>query len=293
MDKLLVDFLQQLIYGIITGSMYVTIAVGFSLLWGILNMLNFSHGEFFMLGGYLTYYSFTLYKINPFVSVFIAIIVVFFLGVGTFKFIIFPINKKPNWELNAIILTLGISICLQNGALLIFGETYKGMPSFFDITVRFLGVAIGLDRLMILLVGLALITFLLFFVTKTNTGLSMQAIAQDKNSALLMGINIKRVYLLTFGVSVALSGAAGALLAPIYFIYPSVGFQPMLMAFSVVILGGLGNVKGAIFAGFLVGIIESFSIYLLSAAWKDIVIFSIIIIILVIRPQGLFGLKET
>lgn len=292
MDTVMADLLQHLIYGIIIGSMYVLMAAGFSLIWGILGMLNFSHGEFFMLGGYLTYYAFTVFHVNPFICVFLSILLLLVIGAVIFGTVIFPISEKPNWELNAIILTLGVSICLQNAVLLGFGETYKGMPMFFDTSLKFWGVVIGLDRLMVLFIGLALIIFLLLFVTKTDTGLSMQAIAQDKNSALLIGINIRRIYIVTFGVSVALAGAAGGLLAPIYFIYPTVGFTPMLMAFAVVILGGLGSMKGAIFAGFLVGIIESFTILILSSAWKDIVIFSLIVVIIVIKPTGLFGLKE-
>ena len=292
MDTILVDISQHFIYGIITGSMYVLMAVGFSLIWGILDMLNFSHGEFFMLGGYLTYYLFTFLNMNPFIAVFLSMVILLIFGSIIFGIVVFPMIKKPNWIMNGIILTLGISICLQNGALLTFGETYKGMPQFFDTSLRFFGVVIGLDRLMVLLIGLVLITCLLFFVTKTDTGLCMQAVSQDKDSALLMGINIRRIYVITFGVSAALAGAAGGLLAPIYFVYPSVGFTPMLMAFAVVILGGLGSVKGAIFAGFLVGIIENFTIFLLSSAWKDVVIFSIIIVILLIRPRGLFGVKD-
>jgi len=292
MDTILADLLQHLIYGIIAGAMYVLMAVGFSLVWGIMGLLNFSHGEFYMLGGYATYYLFTFFNINPFVSVFLAIAILFLFGSIIFSTAIFPIIKKPNWHNNAIILTLGIGICLQNIALLVFGERYKGMPGFFEATLRFWGVVIGADRLMILLIGLTLILALLVFVKKTTTGLSIQALSQDKNAALLMGIHIKRVYTVTFGVSVALAGAAGGLLAPLYFIYPTVGFTPILMAFAVVILGGLGSVKGAIYAGFLTGIIESFTILFLSAVWKDIIIFSLIIIILTLKPAGLFGIKE-
>lgn len=286
------DFLQHLIYGIVGGSMYVLMAVGFSLIWGIMGMLNFSHGEFYMLGGYLTYYIFTMFNINPFVSVFLAIVILLLIGSAIFEVGIFHLIKKPKWEINAIILTLGIGICLQNVALLCFGERYKGIPSFFKASLKFWEIVIGVDRLMVLCVGLVLIVALLFFVKKTNTGLSMQAIAQDKNAALLMGINIRRIYMVTFGVSVALAGAAGGLLAPIYFIYPTVGFTPILMAFAVVIVGGLGNIKGAIYAGFLVGVIESFTVLIFSSAWKDIVIFSLIIVFLTLRPTGMFGTKQ-
>jgi len=291
MDALLAGILQHLIYGVIAGAMYVLMAVGFSLVWGIMGLLNFSHGEFYMLGGYLTYYLFTLFHINPFVSVFFAIAILFLFGSGLFGTAIYPISKKPNWDINAIILTLGIGICLQNMALMVFGERYKGMPGFFKANLKFWGVVIGVDRLMILVIGFVLIFALLVFVKKTITGLSIQALSQDNNAALLMGVHKRRIYTVTFGVSVALAGAAGGLLAPIYFIYPTVGFTPILMAFAVVILGGLGSVKGAIYAGFLTGIIESFTILFLSAVWKDIIIFSLIIVILSLRPTGLFGVK--
>lgn len=131
------DFMQHFIYGMIIGSMYVLMAVGFSLIWGIMGLLNFSHGEFYMLGGYFTYYLFTLFNINPFVSVFLALAIVLAIGAGIFHVGIFPITRKPNWEINAVILTLGIGICLQNIALFTFGERYKGMPHFFKANIKF------------------------------------------------------------------------------------------------------------------------------------------------------------
>jgi branched-chain amino acid transport system permease protein len=286
------DIIQHLIYGIVAGSMYVLMAVGFSLIWGIMDMLNFAHGEFYMLGGYFTYYCFTLFHINPFLSVFMAMALIFFIGAGIFNLGMHSLSKKPHWHINAIIFTLGVGISIQNIALLCFGGRYKGIPCFFDSNVKLWGAVIGVDRLMVLIVGLILIIALLWFVKRTTVGLSMQAIAQNTNAARLMGINIKRIYTITFGVSVALAAAAGGLLAPIYFIYPTVGHTPLLMAFAVVILGGLGNVKGAIYAGFLVGVIESFTILFLSSEVKDLVIFSLVIVLLTLRPTGLFGLKQ-
>lgn len=286
------QIIQQLIYGLVMGSMYVLMAVGFSLIWGIMDMLNFAHGEFYMLGAYFVYYFFVFLGINPFLSILLMMVILFFIGIVLFKFTVFPLRNRPEWLIHAIIITLGLSICLQNLAQILFGAKYKGIPRYFDATLRFHGVSIGVDRILIFIVGLALIIGLWIIINRTRVGLSMQAISQDREAALLMGINIDRIYFVTFGISAALAGAAGGLLAPIYCIYPTVGVMPGLMAFAIVILGGLGSVKGAIYAGFIIGVIESISILFLSSAWKDVVIFSLMILVLVFKPKGLCGLKE-
>lgn len=284
---------QQLFYGLILGAVYVLMAVGFSLIWGIMDMLNFSHGEFFMLGGYFTFFLFQYLNLNPIVAVFLAMIITGAMAALMFNFIVFPINRKPNWLTNTIIITLGISISLQNLALLVFGERYKIMPKFINYNLKFWDISIGADRLVILAFALVVIFVLWVFIQKSNIGVAMQAIAQSKVAAQIMGLPIKFIYLITFAVSCSLAAAAGGLLAPIYSIYPTVGFMPMLMAFLVVILGGLGSVKGAILAGFMLGVVESFTVLFISAAWKEVAMFALMIIILSVRPAGLFGTRGT
>jgi branched-chain amino acid transport system permease protein len=283
---------QQLFYGLIIGSMYVLMAVGLSLIWGIMDMLNFAHGEFFMLGGYFTYFLVTFLPINPLISIFISMILVAGIGALFFNFLIYPINNKPNWLTNAIIITLGISICTQNLALVIFGERYKTLPKFIDHTFTLWGVIVGADRLIVLVLALFLIVGLWVFMQRTNIGICMQAVAQDKKAAYITGLPIKTIYIVTFAVSSALAAVTGGLLAPIYSIYPTVGFMPLLIAFLVVILGGLGSIKGAIYAGFFLGIVESMAILFVTSAWKEVAMFAIMILILSFRPAGLFGIRS-
>jgi branched-chain amino acid transport system permease protein len=284
--------LQQLLYGLLMGSIYVLMAVGFSLIWGIMDMLNFAHGEFFMLGAYFTYYLSQVMHVNPIISIFGAFILVGILGGLLFNFIIYPINKKPNWLVNTIIITLGVSICTQNLALIVFGERYKTLPKFIEYTVSILGINIGAQRLIIMIIALILLGGLWIFIQKTDIGISMQAVGQNNEAAQIVGLPIRAIYTSTFVVSGALAGAAGGLLAPIYSIYPSVGFMPMVMAFLVVILGGLGSIKGAVYAGFLLGIVESMAILYLSTAWKAVAVFALMIAVLSFRPTGLFGTRS-
>jgi branched-chain amino acid transport system permease protein len=284
--------LQQVVYGIIMGSMYVLMAVGFSLIWGIMDMLNFAHGEFYMLGAYFTYYILTFFGINPFFSIFLVMAILFVVGIFLFRLTIAPLQNKPGWQNNTVIVTLGVSISLQNLAQIVFGERYKGIERYFNETLKFHGLAVGVDRIFIFALGLSLVIALWIIIKRTRVGLSMRAISQDREAASLMGINNNQIYIITFGISGALAGAAGGLLAPIYFIYPTVGFMPLLMAFVVVILGGLGSVEGAIYAGFILGIIESISVLFLSSAWKDVVIFMLMILVLVFKPMGLCGIKK-
>jgi len=284
--------LQQLLYGILMGSVYVLMAVGFSLIWGIMDMLNFAHGEFFMLGAYFTYYFSQAMHIHPIIAVFIAFILVGVFSGLIFNLIIYPINKKPNWLTNTIIITLGVSICTQNLALQFFGERYKTLPKFIEYTVSFWGVNIGADRLVIMLIALLLLAGLWFFIQNTDIGISMQAVGQNTEAAQLIGLPIRTIYTATFVISGALAGAAGGLLAPVYSIYPTVGFMPLIMAFLVVILGGLGSIKGAVYAGFLLGIVESLAILYLSTAWKGVVVFALMIAVLSFKPTGLFGTRS-
>jgi branched-chain amino acid transport system permease protein len=283
---------QQLLYGLLIGSIYVMMAVGFSLIWGIMGMLNFAHGEFFMLGAYFTFYLSQVLHINPIISIFVAFTLVGILGGLLFNFIIYPINKKPNWLVNTIIITLGVSICAQNLALIVFGERYKTLPNFSDYTVSFLGINIGAQRLIVMMIALILLGALWAFIKKTDIGISMQAVGQSNEAAQIIGLPIRAIYTATFVVSGALAGAAGGLLAPIYSIYPTVGFMPMVMAFLVVILGGLGSIKGAVYAGFLLGIVESLAILYLSTAWKGVAVFALMIAVISFRPTGLFGTRS-
>ena len=286
--------LQQLFYGLVLGSNYVLIAAGFSLIWGVVGVLNLSHGEFFMLGAYASYYVFKYVGGGFFPAIILSMVFIFFIGVLFEKVTIEPLRKraKLDYEMSTLMMTIGISIFLQNFVLIVFGPKYKGVPAFFDGIIRMGPIIMSYDRLAIFIVALILIFLLLFLFKHTRIGLAMRAVSENPDGAALAGISINRVLYISFGLSTALAAAGGGLLIPIYNAYPTVGANIILLAFSIVIFGGLGSVKGAVYAGFLVGVLESFAVLYISSSWKDVIVFLIVIVVLTFRPRGLKGLKE-
>jgi branched-chain amino acid transport system permease protein len=284
--------IQQAVYGLVIGSSYVLMAAGFSLIWGMMGVLNLAHGEFYMLGAYVAYYASSLLGFNPIISSLIATCVIFLFGVLFERSLLSPIYGRLGWETNTVLITVGASIFLQNVALVIFGEKYKGLPQYFEGDLEIWKIVLSYDRLVVFLVGCFLIAFLWYFMKYTRVGMAMRAISQNRDGAYLAGVNVRRIFYIAFGLSAAFAAAAGALLAPIFFVYPTVGAGPLLMAFAIVIFGGLGSVKGAIYAGFLVGVFESLIVLMVSSAWKDVFVFILVIIILTVRPRGLFGIRE-
>ena len=270
------------------------IAAGFSLIWGVVGVLNLSHGEFFMLGAYATYYVFKYIGGGFFPAIILSMVFIFFIGVLFEKVTIEPLRKraKLDYEMSTLMMTIGISIFLQNFVLIVFGPKYKGVPAFFDGIIRMGPIIMSYDRLAIFIVALILIFLLLFLFKHTRIGLAMRAVSENPDGAALAGISINRVLYISFGFSTALAAAGGGLLIPIYNAYPTVGANIILLAFSIVIFGGLGSVKGAVYAGFLVGILESFAVLYISSSWKDVIVFLIVIVVLTFRPRGLKGLKE-
>ena len=285
---------QQTFYGLVLGSSYVLIAAGFSLIWGVVGVLNLAHGEFFMLGAFTTYYVFTSLGWGPVHSTVISMLLTFLFAVLLEKLTLEPLQsrQRADYEMGTLIMTLGIQIFLQNLALILFGPQYKGIPAYFSGMIRLGFIMITYDRLVIFLVALLLIGILLYLFKHTRIGLAMRAVSENSDGAALAGIPKKRIFYFSFGLSAAFAGAAGALLIPIYNAYPTVGGNVVLLAFSIVIFGGLGSVKGAIYAGFLVGVLESLSVLFISSSWKDVIVFIIVILVLVFKPRGLCGIKE-
>jgi len=286
--------LRQAFYGLVLGSNYVLIAAGFSLVWGVVGVMNIAHGEFFMLGAYAAYFILTFLGWNLFLTTIAAMALIFLIGVFFEKMTIDPLRprKKLDYDMGTLIMTIGISIFLQNLALIVFGPKYKGVPAYFDGMVRLGPIIMSYDRIAIFLVALLLIGILLFLIKHTRIGLALRAVSENPDGAALAGIPIGRVLYFAFGLSASFAGAAGVLLIPIYNVYPTVGGNVILLAFSIVIFGGLGSVKGAIYAGFLIGILESLAVLFISSAWKDVIVFAIVILVLTFRPRGLMGTKE-
>jgi branched-chain amino acid transport system permease protein len=283
--------LQQVAYGLVMGASYVLMAAGFSLIWGMMGVLNLAHGEFYMLGAFAAYYASSLLGLNPVLSAFIAMVLILFFGMGFERILLAPLYGRKGADTDTVLITVGASILIQNLALIFFGEKYKGLPMYFDGELELGPIILSYDRLIVLIVGLLLICLLWYLMKFTRIGMAMRAVSQNRDGASLIGINVGRIFYLAFGLSAAFAAAAGALLAPIFFVYPTVGAGPLLMAFAIVIFGGLGSVKGAIFAGFIFGVFESLMVLMVSSEWKDVLVFILVIIILAIRPRGLFGIQ--
>jgi branched-chain amino acid transport system permease protein len=283
---------EQLINGLVLGSMYALVASGLTLIWGTMKMLNFAHGELYMVGGYILYFVLMFFGIHPFWGIFLAMLFAFVLGLVMERTLIHPLLDKPGWDVSPLVVTLGVSIFLQNFALKAWGERFKSVPYFIEGTLEAGGFRIAYQRILILVVAAVVMFGFWLYVKKSRFGIALRATAQDRESATILGINSHRIYMLTFGISSALAALAATMLAPLFLINPWMGIPPQLKAFIVVVLGGLGSFEGAILGGFLLGTIESLAIVFLSSEWKDVVSFLVLILILIIRPSGFFGTKE-
>jgi len=284
--------IEQLLNGLVLGCMYASVASGLTLIWGTMKMLNFAHGEFYMVGGYVLYFATTAFGIPPLPGLVLAVVMVFVLGALLEKGVIEPLLKKPGWELSPLVATVGASIAIQNAALKFFGERFKNLPYFLDGTLELFGIRMAYQRIMIFSVTAAVMLGFWVFIKKARFGLGLRAVAQDRDAAILVGINFKTVYTINFGLSCGLAALAAGLLAPIFSINPWMGHAALTKGFIAVVLGGLGSFEGAILAGMILGTVESIAVITLSSEWKDVVAFAIFILVLTLRPSGLFGAKE-
>jgi len=295
MDFNVTLFLEMLSNGLFTGAMYSLIALGFALIWGILHLFNFGHGGFYMVGAYLTWiFAFHL-KINLLLSIILTFIIMFFLGILIEVALVRPLGKyrgKEEWMMGTVVVTLMTAIFFEASALSLFGGNFKTLPPLVSEVIDLGFYRVSYQMIISFGLAVALIIIMWQFLSKTKIGLAMQAMSQENEGAQMVGINPTFIYLLTFGISAAFAGTAGGLLAPIYNIYPTVGWPAFGKAFVVVMIGGLGRISGTIFAGFLLGFLESFSNTYISSQWTHVISFGTMILVLLVRPKGLFGIKE-
>jgi branched-chain amino acid transport system permease protein len=285
---MLATVVQLIINGLLLGGIYALISIGLTLIFGVLEIINFAHGEFLMLSMYASYWLFQLYGVDPYVSLFMVIPTFFLMGLAVQRVIIQPIIHAP--PLNQIFVTVGLSLVLQNGALFVWKADYRTVRTAYStLALKTGGLMISFPRLVAFVLALAIIAALLIFLKQTYTGKAIRALAQQKRAAMLMGINIYRTYQIAFGIGIACVGAAGAMLIPIYYAFPTVGALFVLIAFVVVILGGYNSLIGALVGGLIIGVVEAFSGFFLSPHLKEAVYFVMFILILLLRPTGLFG----
>jgi branched-subunit amino acid ABC-type transport system permease component/ABC-type branched-subunit amino acid transport system substrate-binding protein len=281
--------LQTVASGLLTGGIYALIGIGLTIIFGVMRVVNFAHGALVMVGMYGTYFLFTQLRIDPFLSLVVIMPAMFLIGGVIEKLFINPILKAP--ERNQILLTEGISIVLINTALLLFTANYLTMTtSYAGATVRLGGVSVSKPQLAAFGIAFVITVALYAFLMKTDNGRRIRATAQDSEAAQSLGVNIRRVQTLTFGLGVACAGAAGALLMPIYYrVEPYAGSPFSLKAFIVVVLGGMGSVNGALVGGILLGIAESLGAVYISTGYKDAIGFVIFLLVLLLKPSGLMG----
>ena len=280
--------LQIAANGLLLGGWYALLAVGLTLIFGVLRVVNFAHAEFMMLGMYGAYWLWAGFGLDPYVSVVLVTPAIFLLGVLVDRVVIRRSIGKP--DVTVVFATLGLSILLQNAALTLWRADIRSVTTFAGGAVLDLG-GVRLSVAMTVAFGAALLFALglWLFLTRTMYGRAIQAVAQNRRAAALMGINVKRVYLYTYSAAVAAAGAMGVLVAPIFTIFPTVGQTHIVTVFVIVVLGGLGSVPGALLAALLVGVIRAGAGFLIGTAWGELAYFAVFLLVLIVRPQGFFG----
>lgn len=287
----MLEFMQVVVSGILLGGVYALLSVGLNLIFGVVRVINFAHGELLMIGMYITFWMFTLAGIDPYLTIIFVAPALFVVGVIIQRLVIQPIQEAS--AMMKVFATCGLFILLQNLALILFRGDFRYIQADISMaSLKVSGVSVSLPRLIAF--GAALLIFgSLYVVLKyTFIGKALRAVAENRAMAQLMGIRVQRLYLLAFGIGAALTGVAGAFLLPFTCVYPTIGAIYTLVAFVVVVLGGLGSMAGAFLGGLFIGLVESFSGMYISPAMKEASYFVIFIVILLVRPQGLFGMGK-
>ena len=280
--------IQLAINGLLLGGIYALLSVGLTLIFGVLEIINFAHGEFLMISMYLTFLLFSVFGIDPYLSLVIVIPVFFLFGFAVEKILIKPLLNDP--PLNQIFATIGLGLIFSNLALLFFKADFRTVKTFYsNSNIIFGNYFVSVPRLIAFAIAIALIAALLIYLKKTFTGKAIRALAQQRKAAMLMGIDVHRTYARAFGIGIAAVGAAGAVLMPLFFVFPTVGSLFSLIAFVVVILGGYNSLLGSLVAGLTIGLIEGFSGFFISPHLKEVVYFVLFIFILIFKPTGLLG----
>jgi branched-chain amino acid transport system permease protein len=296
---------SQIINAIVTGGMWALLAAGLALVFGVMNIPHFAHGESFMIGSYVGYFVFTalnnylkenpsgvLSALAPNIGVIAALLVGAVVGAILERLIFAPLRRRTRvgWVMNTFLLTVGLSFILVNGTTLVLGPNFRGIPRYYDVPpIEFLGIRVSVDRVWAFGIALITIAVLTVFLQRSRTGRAIRAVSQDETGAELVGINIGFIHTLTFSLATAMAAMAGAALLFMFQAYPTVGLKPLYFAWYVVMLVGLGNVYGAVVGGFLVALLQTATQQFIGIAWEDVVPTIVMIIILILVPSGIFG----
>jgi branched-chain amino acid transport system permease protein len=296
---------SQILNTFVSGGMWALLAVGLALVFGVMNIPHFAHGESFMVGAYVAYFTFTpllerlgetpnplLRAIVPFAGIFAAGIIGAILGIIIERLIFAPLRQRTRsgWVMNTFLLTVGLSFVMTNGATLTIGPNFRGIPKYWDVEpIEFLGARFSVDRLVAFFIAMVTIGILWFFLRRTRTGRAIRAVAQDETGAQIVGINLNFIHTLTFSLATATAAIAGASLLFMFQAYPTVGLKPLYFAWYVVMLVGLGNIAGAIVGGFIVALLQTATQMFFTITWETVIPTVVMIIVLLLAPSGLFG----
>jgi len=284
-------FAQSLTSGVLTGALYAMIGIGLTVVFGVMRIINLAHGEMVMLGMFGAFWGQALWKLDPFLSLVLWVPVMFLGGMLVYRFLLRKII--PGGELNTLLYTAGLSLLIANLALFAWTGDYRTINlSYGQEPVRPFGISIAVPLAVAFVVALAITGALWLFLSRTDLGRAIRATSQNGEAAILMGVDVERVAMITFGLGTALAGAAGVLLAPSLYLYPTVGELLIVKCFVIVVLGGLGSVPGAIAGGILLGVVESLGAVYVSSTYKDGIGFVLFLAVLLYRPSGLFGVGK-
>ena len=283
------ELLQQILNGLAIGSVYTLVALGLTVVFGILGIAHFAHGSLAMFGGYLTFVFSTSMGLSFFASIALAMPVGAVMGMLIERLAYRPVRDAPH--INAFIIALGLTMMLEGGNLLLFGADQVIIQTPYQQVFNFGGIFVAQLRMVVIVTAVTLVAVVTLLLLKTKTGKSVRAVAQNRHAAVLMGVNVNCVSSVVFAISSALGVAAGALIGALLALAPGVGESFAVKGFAVLILGGLGSLPGAILGGLVLGVSESLAAGFLSSAYKDVISFLIMILVLLVMPQGLMGKK--
>ncbi|WP_277592561.1 branched-chain amino acid ABC transporter permease [Brucella melitensis] len=281
-------FLQIVINGILLGGLYAIMAQGLALVWGVLNIVNLAHGTMIMLGGYVTWLVFANFGIDPFIGVFAAAAVMFCFGYALQRCVLNLVARGPMF--NALLITFGIEIIFTDVAQHVFSADFRAIiPSYSAVNFNVYGITIPLMNLLAFIAAFVVSGFMFFFMMTTKLGRAIRATAQNLTAARLYGVEARHLYAVTFGIGVAIAGVAGGLYATVNQLNPYIGVPLTAKSFAITIIGGLDNPLGVILGGLILGVIESLTVLYLGDTYRNVVSFSILVLVLIIRPGGLLG----
>jgi len=283
-------YIQIVINGLLLGGVYACIAIGLSLVWGVMNMINLTHGSLIILGAYTTFYLFTYFQIDPFLTIPISIVLLFIFGFAIQKYLINLMVRAPLFM--TFIFTFAMDMILVNLGLVIFGGDFKMVTPAYSAYSLLIGeVKIPYIRIATFLIAMLISGALFFFLGKTKTGMAIRSTRMDREAAKMLGVNLGNTYAITFGLSAAMAGAGGSLASLIYAFNPVTGMSFTFSAFIVSVIGGLGSVMGALVGGLLFGIIDTLGSVLISQEFKEALNFAFFVLFLIFKPSGILGKK--